>query len=537
MISQLSKKLAKQGGPKALALGQGVHTSTFPIKQGFAITPKPSKKTPKETTEADSASAHAQVLRARESERVTGRAIQFTTKFREASRIEGSNTKYSVILIAEGLGNLADTFYYTKDALKIAESMKLFEGAQCFADHPSKLEEEIRPERSTRDIIGYFEDVKYVEDKGQGQLVGSLVVTRIPSLDWVHSLLSNSVEYSQKFKESDLIGLSINANGEANVVPIDEFLKSYEVPDSAKTKITQAVEAGVREVKVVSKLSEAISCDLVTRAGAGGRILKMLEHERNRMKKKVKESEMEKKEAVEKKEAAPAVEAQPEHKDEQQDKELFARMIKQYLGDEADHEDGETVEMAKHAYEAYHSEGMDETAAYEAAGKHLQMAMKIGKGLAAKKEADPEKPEDEGKKEEPKEEKKEAEEKQEAKEADECKEGEAHETKESEKVLKLTAEVAKLREALKTYELKDYLDKKLMESKKPVAVTKKFREALGSPKSKEQIDTSYKMFMAAFEAKEEEASEVTGFVFTEKQPTFKESEGENTMGSFSDCLS
>jgi hypothetical protein len=481
--------------------------------------------------EADSGSSNVAALRTQESKLVEkAKPMKIQSSFKEATQDIFKTHKYQVILIREGLGNFGDCFYYTRESLQEAASSKIFEGAQCFADHPTEIEEQVRPERSTRDIIGYFEDVHFEETEGVGSLMGTLVVSNAVSLDWALALLTNSLEYAKKFKETDFVGLSINASGEANAIPLEDFLKSGGVPESAKPKLMQAQAQGISEIKVVSELKEAISCDLVTKAGAGGKILKMLEHERTVMKKAVE---------MEKKEADPS-QADASHADASQDMELFKKMIKQYLGKED--ADAEEMEMAKEAYEAYQSEGMEKEAAMEAAGKHLKMALKIGQKMAQKQAKENEAQEaSEGKESMEKEamekapsDKKDAPAQDKDKDEDEDKEcgKEAH--KES-KVIKLSAEVAKLKESLKKYELTEYLDQKLASSKKPNSVTKKFREALGSLKSKEQIDSSYKMFMAAFEAQSEDADEgFASFVLTEKAP-FRESDKSQT-GSFSDCL-
>lgn len=229
--------------------------------------------------------------------------------------------------------------------------------------------------------------------------------------------------------------------------------------------------------------------------------------------------EGEKKE-MEKKEAG-----QVDPADAEQDKNLIAQMIKKHLGkDEASDEE---MEMANHAVEAYQADGMEKQEAVEAAGKHLKMALAIGQKMSAKKEGATEEAKTES-----------TEKKEETQEASEKKEDDKKEEhKESERVIKLTAENARLREALKAFELGDYLEKKLIGSKKPVPVTKKFREALGALKSKEQIDSSYQLFFAAYDAKSEDAEESSGFVFTEKNTQRQSKQTTESGSGFADCLS
>lgn len=453
--------------------------------------------------------------------------------FREANNEPFKNRKFSVVLIKEGLGNFKNRFFYTKNALQAAAASKLFEGTQSFADHPSQLEEEIRPERSTRDILGYYENVQYKENNGQGFLGADLVVADNISLDWAISLLTNSLEYSKKFKEADLVGLSINASGAASSVDIDEFIKSEKFSDSVLEKLMEAKAQGITEINVVDELKESQSVDLVTKAGAGGRILKMLEQDR-RNSMKVKESEaMEKKKETEDGKPAQADgggdAATPDHADAGQDKALFAQMIKQYLG--KDDASPEEMEAAQHTHEACKEMGMEGQEAYEAAGNHLKMAMAVGKKMQSKQDEAAKQAEAEGAKE---------------KEGDEAnKEGQAVPTsptsvpakKESDtKVIELTAENARLRESNRKFETEKYLEKKMAECGKSNLVTKKFREALGTPKSKEHIDETFKIFMKAYEAKAEEVScePMDGFLI-EKQ-TYRESFAETKDVGLGDCL-
>jgi hypothetical protein len=444
--------------------------------------------------------------------------VNIHTRQRESSQKSDKHfTKFRVILIQEGLGNLKDCFYYTNQALQNAATAKLFEGKKCYADHPSSLEEQILPERSTRDIIGFFEDVKFENVESGGALTANLCIDRNdPSAQWAISRLNTALEYSKNYNNGEFIGLSINASGEAKNVPIVEFISDFEIPDNALPKLQLAASEGINELRVVSQLNEAVSCDLVTEAGAGGKVLKMIEGKKTmKSNKRFKENE----DQETKKEALPPQGKggdkgddkgkEKPHDDEKQDVDLFQKMVKQYLGDEHA-EDSEAHGMAKEAYEAYQSEGMNEDEAYEAAGNHLKMAKKIGMKMAKQTEAF----EDESKK----------------------KENEDSEkpNKESKKIVTLSAEVAKLKESVTKYELRDYLESKLAKSKRPNSITKAFREALGMPKSKYQIDQMYDLFMKAVDTSAEEFSTDTSVFFTEKQSRRPDSNEKNN--SFSDCV-
>lgn len=526
----------EDGGPQS-AFGCGVYISTYPIKthdyDALILGSTLQSRVKKE--EADSGSTQLAPLRAQESASLKEGQIQIRSRLNEAKSSAAQGSRFRVILIQEGLGNLSDCFFYTKDCLQ--GSVSLFEGVKCFADHPDAIQEQVRPERSTRDILGHFEGVKFEEQDGRGMLTADLCIVDDPAFDWARALLINSVQYAQKYSESEFVGLSINANGEATSVGLQDFIREQKFPPSVMEKIERAVSEGISEIRPVSSLKEATSCDLVTEAGAGGKILKMIEQERNPMSKKVRESKEDKKESdgmeMDKKGMEGGGGDDAGHSDADKDKDLIQKMIKQYLGDEHAGSE-EAMNMAKEAHEAYKAECKDPKEAYEKAGMHLKMAAKIGDNMKQKKEdsdktsqdQDSDKKDDDGK---------------DAKESEEKKEEESH--KESSvslrtELLKAKAEITRLQEGLKKYELNEYLDKKLKESKRAVKITSKFREALGTPRSKQEIDQSFKIFMAGVDGNktEEVGDDFSSFIMPEKTNNhFEESEDASTIGSFADC--
>lgn len=525
-----------------------VHISTLPLLLN-------KKALSGKKAEAVSATSQVPQLRAMPKKEADQTIVKSFTRFRESNNHQFKKHCFQVILIREGMGNFKDRFFYTKEALQGAVASKLFDGTQCYADHPTDIEEQIQPERSTRDILGYYDKVEYQEaDDGTGLLVATLNVANSISLDWAMSLLTNSIDYSTKFRETDLVGLSINASGSASPVGIDDLL-SQKLSQSVLDKLNEAKAQGISEINVVNELKDAVSVDLVTKAGAGGKILKMLEMEKSMSKKPVdlkklfeseSEGESHKEDAAKdasamapgkakpKAEAAPAHDSKgtPDHADEDQDKALFAKMIKQYLGkDDADEQE---MEMAKHAMQAHTESGMEPKEAYEAAGQHLKMAMAIGKKMAQCKQAEGEETESES---------------ESKSESESESESEAHkealppqvaaaagkQKKESASMITLSGEVAKLRESLKRYELREYLDEKCKSSGEANSVTKKFREALGTPKSKAQIDETYTLFMKAFKGGREEVASDSESFFPEKQ-NYRESDSQARGMSLKDCI-
>jgi hypothetical protein len=209
-----------------------------------------------------------------ESRRSRG-AVKLQSRFLEsAAKDNGIGcTRYSVALITEGLGNFRDAYFYSRRSL---ESMiPLFEGKKIMANHPGKAEEEDRPERDVRDIIGHYENLRIVENKdGLAQVVAEANLIPDKDYEWARALFRRQVEFAKRYPDKDLVGLSINASGDSEDRPIEEVEK--EVPEAARRKFAEAKSQGIDTVKYVTEFTDAVSCDLVTEAGAGGRILEMI---------------------------------------------------------------------------------------------------------------------------------------------------------------------------------------------------------------------------------------------------------------------
>lgn len=509
------------------------------------------------------------------------KSFKIQTHLREASpqKASSNGSKFQVLLIQEGLGNLNDCFYYTKQCLQNAPSV--FEGKKCYADHPSLIEEDVRPERSTRDIIGYYQDVQYSESAdGRGQLVANLITVVDPNLSWAQALLSNAIEYAQTYQNADFVGLSINASGDANEVPLQSFLQQNEIPNSVLPKLQEAQAQGIDTVRVVSALKDALSCDLVTDAGAGGKILKMIEQEKKPMAKKESKKETESKEKTENEShestesginpkdniseageegegtmpsagnspmANPTGGGIADHADAGQDMALFKQLIAQYLGGQDGVDEDAAMQMAKHAHEAAMEAGMSHEEAMEAAGNHLKMAHAIGQKMAqcggaheSKEAFPPAKPAASAPAAAPAHAAPAAQAPVPPPATEQMPKKQVEKYYESMRkdILRLNAHNARLTESLRKYELADYLEKKLKESKKPVQLTTKFREAMGPVKSKEQIDQYWKFFLSVNENRVEEVDESFGSCLMTEKNSFRESgSNESAEGTFEDCIS
>lgn len=436
---------------------------------------------------------------------------------------------FKTVLLQEGLGNLSDKFYYTRNALDSA--IPIFEGKKIYANHPSTFEDEVRPERDVRDVLGHFENVVVQESEdGRAQLVADLVILPEQSFDWARGLMKHSVGFAKKYPDKEFVGLSINASGDAEEVGLPDYMEKNKIPESIVPKLQKALDEGIDKVRVVNAIESAVSCDLVTEAGAGGKILKLIEEEKT-MAKKAKSKESSKASDLKKlKEAEDEAKAKQneddetegddgEHDDAAKDKELIKSMLKKHVGDDADEED---EARAHEAYEAYKEMGYGEEESAEAAAKSMKLAKHMqAKQAEAEDEAESEdegETESEGKQTEAEDES-ESEGKVEAKETD----------KKDAELLALRGRVAMLEARESGRELEGHIETLLKNSGLPRAATKSFREALGKKiKSKEEVNSKFKIFVEAYKAAGGEAGSYV--ISTEKAV-----DGGDRGVNFADC--
>jgi len=129
--------------------------------------------------------------------------------------------------------------YYTSQALDSAPAA--FEGAKVYLDHPTRTDETERPERSLRDRVGSVTDVTREADGAWGKF------TVLPHMAQLVASLASGGD----------LDMSIRATAEA-------------MPG----------EVNGRSGLIVSRFVEGMSVDLVTEAGAGGRVFELIESAR-----------------------------------------------------------------------------------------------------------------------------------------------------------------------------------------------------------------------------------------------------------------
>ena len=202
------------------------------------------KKTGKET---NAIGTNAQLTKPAKNIESKSSSLQLRTHFIEAEANDAGRS-VPVIIIQEGLGNLKDRHFYTKTALE--KSYARFNGAQCYADHPGKTEEADRPERTIRDLIGYYVNPEITNLDGKTAIKATLKIFDGDAYGWAWDLVKEALAFAKLFPDKDLVGISINANG-----------VTHQEQDEQQ-QITHYVD----------EITEVNSSDMVTRAGAGGKI-------------------------------------------------------------------------------------------------------------------------------------------------------------------------------------------------------------------------------------------------------------------------
>jgi len=180
-----------------------------------------------------------------------------------------------VIVIEVGRGNARDKHYYGADTITQAARDKVFEGSQAYADHPSLDEDINRPERSVRDLFGYYFNTRVTEvRKPDGTRVPALAASlKIQAgADWAIGLIQEAIDYNKRFPDKTYVGISINADGDVSPAVVDN-----------------------EQVNYVHRITEAFSADMVTKPARGGKFLALVESQHGSHKQHKKEDAVDKK--------------------------------------------------------------------------------------------------------------------------------------------------------------------------------------------------------------------------------------------------
>lgn len=160
---------------------------------------------------------------------------------------------YLVTIIEEGLGNSKDKNYYSGEALK--GGIKTFDGAKAYADHPDAITEKTLPERSMKDLVGWYSDCFTDQNPKTGKIRLRGKLHFFPSAKWLTDMV-DAILTDPTAK--GLFGISINAVGKTRPSTVDG-----------------------EQVNYVEEFQRVDSADVVTEPAARGRFDKMLESQRS----------------------------------------------------------------------------------------------------------------------------------------------------------------------------------------------------------------------------------------------------------------
>ncbi len=175
----------------------------------------------------------------------SGTSMRLLGQICEAGTLDDAGHEVRVTIVRGGKS--INGFYYDTNALQ--QISQLVEGARAYADHGRTPSDQ--QTRSVRDMVGFYKDAQFLPDDVQtplGRVEATLHI--FTAADWLWSMVKEAVEIGKP----DLIGVSIDIFG---IAEHDAALKA----------------------KHVSKVLALNSCDVVTRASAGGAFQRILHSE------------------------------------------------------------------------------------------------------------------------------------------------------------------------------------------------------------------------------------------------------------------
>jgi len=151
----------------------------------------------------------------------------------QEAQLDAPQRDVAVTVLRQGLSR--NGRYFTPQALQDVAAQ--LDGLKAFADHPAPTADNVGKPRSVRDVVGF-----YREPRLEGDCVRATLHI-FGSADWLWSLVQEAVELGRP----DVLGLSI---------------------DSLASVRTQ--QENGKSTQVVESIPMLRSCDVVTRAAAGG---------------------------------------------------------------------------------------------------------------------------------------------------------------------------------------------------------------------------------------------------------------------------
>lgn len=160
-----------------------------------------------------------------------------------ATPVDGDPWAFECDMITAGPGNPGNKYYYPPEWVNDALTAKLYNGAQCFIDHDGFMDQENRPERSMKDLLGYWSRVRAEGNALKGRINIVPSEANRPFRDQI----ATSIEYRKKFPDKNFCGFSVVQRGD-----------------------TEPMKLEGEEWKKVIRTTAVKSCDLVTLPARGG---------------------------------------------------------------------------------------------------------------------------------------------------------------------------------------------------------------------------------------------------------------------------
>ena len=151
----------------------------------------------------------------------------------QEAQLDAPQRDVAVIVLRQGMSH--NGRYFTLQALQDVAAQ--LDGLKAFADHPAPTADNIGKPRSVRDVVGFYREPRVEGDRVRATL------HIFASADWLWSLVQEAVDLGRP----DVLGLSI---------------------DSLASVRTQ--QQNGKRTQVVESIPVLRSCDVVTRAAAGG---------------------------------------------------------------------------------------------------------------------------------------------------------------------------------------------------------------------------------------------------------------------------
>lgn len=169
-----------------------------------------------------------------------------------------------VVVISEGEGNKRQKHYYGAEA--IASVVPLTNGAQAYLDHIGTQEAEDRPERTVRDLCGFYTNARLARVQDEyGRTVSACVADLVPADNEagreVRALARQARLFHKLYPESREVFCGTSIDG-----------------DGAQAKRTLDPGDGTeREFNYVKEITVLNSADIVTRPARGGDFIQDLD--------------------------------------------------------------------------------------------------------------------------------------------------------------------------------------------------------------------------------------------------------------------